>query len=212
MVKACSTAGWVSQAGTVMPCGREGHGTLTACIQFHKVSWGSGQDNYYGGSSLTHVPPVYTGSCGICRSCREHLPSGTMQCICIWDASNDTVRSPGIAMMAQPLHVTMVGKGPGFSASVTSGSFIAGLCGWPCHGLLQLEPLHSMPLVGNRSLRLPRCMTLDDPPPFSAGCVGWLCPTGLLQHMPGLGIRSIRYSMLVDDGKVAVLNIEEPGG
>lgn len=35
---------------------------------------------------------------------------------------------------------------------------------------------------------------------------------GLLQHMPGLGIRAIRYSMLVDDGKVLSLNVEEPGG
>jgi peroxiredoxin len=35
---------------------------------------------------------------------------------------------------------------------------------------------------------------------------------GLLQHMPGLGIRAIRYSMLIDDGKVVVLNIEEVGG
>lgn len=35
---------------------------------------------------------------------------------------------------------------------------------------------------------------------------------GLLQHMPGLGIRSIRYSMLVDDGIIKVLNIEEAGG
>eukprot|EP00775_Hariotina_reticulata_P001371 gene1371-1713_t len=35
---------------------------------------------------------------------------------------------------------------------------------------------------------------------------------GLLQHMPGLGIRAIRYSLLLDDGKVAVLNVEEPGG
>ena len=34
---------------------------------------------------------------------------------------------------------------------------------------------------------------------------------GLLQHMPGLGIRSIRYSMLVDDGTIKVLNIEEAG-
>lgn len=29
-----------------------------------------------------------------------------------------------------------------------------------------------------------------------------VCYAGLLQHMPGLGIRAIRYSMLVDDGKV----------
>ncbi|WIA21001.1 hypothetical protein OEZ86_004892 [Tetradesmus obliquus] len=35
---------------------------------------------------------------------------------------------------------------------------------------------------------------------------------GLLQHMPGLGVRALRYSMLVDDGKVTVLNVEEPGG
>lgn len=47
------------------------------------------------------------------------------------------------------------------------------------------------------------CCFAPTPPPL---------PTGLLQHMPGLGIRSIRYSMLVDDGKVVVLNIEEPGG
>jgi peroxiredoxin len=38
------------------------------------------------------------------------------------------------------------------------------------------------------------------------------CKLGLLQHMPGLGIRAIRYSMLVDDGKVLSLNVEEPGG
>jgi peroxiredoxin len=30
--------------------------------------------------------------------------------------------------------------------------------------------------------------------------------------MPGLGVRALRYSMLVDDGKVTVLNVEEPGG
>jgi hypothetical protein len=36
--------------------------------------------------------------------------------------------------------------------------------------------------------------------------------SGLLQHMPGLGVRALRYSMLVDDGKVTVLNVEEPGG
>ncbi|KAF6255819.1 peroxiredoxin-like protein [Scenedesmus sp. NREL 46B-D3] len=35
---------------------------------------------------------------------------------------------------------------------------------------------------------------------------------GLLQHMPGLGLRALRYSMLVDNGKVVVLNVEEPGG
>lgn len=37
-------------------------------------------------------------------------------------------------------------------------------------------------------------------------------PAGLLQHMPGLGIRALRYSILADDGKVEVLNVEEPGG
>jgi peroxiredoxin len=29
--------------------------------------------------------------------------------------------------------------------------------------------------------------------------------------MPGLGVRALRYSMLVDNGKITVLNVEEPG-
>lgn len=35
---------------------------------------------------------------------------------------------------------------------------------------------------------------------------------GLTQTLPGLGERSLRYSMFIDDGVVKVLNVEEPGG
>jgi len=34
---------------------------------------------------------------------------------------------------------------------------------------------------------------------------------GLLQDLPGLGQRALRYSMLVDDGVVKILHCEEPG-
>lgn len=35
---------------------------------------------------------------------------------------------------------------------------------------------------------------------------------GLTQVLPGLGERARRYSMYLEDGKIRVLNIEEPGG
>jgi peroxiredoxin len=34
---------------------------------------------------------------------------------------------------------------------------------------------------------------------------------GLLQVLPGLGPRALRYSMLLDDGKVVAVNVDEPG-
>lgn len=38
------------------------------------------------------------------------------------------------------------------------------------------------------------------------------CPAvGLLQHIPGLGVRAMRYSLLVEDGKVVKVNVEEAG-
>lgn len=54
------------------------------------------------------------------------------------------------------------------------------------------------------------CWTIATPPSRAqltgSGVVTYSCCcgvlTGLLQHMPGLGIRAIRYSMLVEDGKV----------
>ncbi|KAI8475561.1 MAG: thioredoxin-like protein [Monoraphidium minutum] len=38
------------------------------------------------------------------------------------------------------------------------------------------------------------------------------CKLGLLQHIPGLGVRAMRYSMLADDGTIKILQVEEPGG
>ena len=35
---------------------------------------------------------------------------------------------------------------------------------------------------------------------------------GLLQNMPLIGVRSLRYSIYAEDGVIKVLNIEEPGG
>jgi hypothetical protein len=34
---------------------------------------------------------------------------------------------------------------------------------------------------------------------------------GLLQALPGLGPRALRYSLLLEDGKVVVLNVDKPG-
>ena len=31
--------------------------------------------------------------------------------------------------------------------------------------------------------------------------------SGLLQHIPGLGVRALRYSLLADDGVVKILNV-----
>ncbi|KIY95036.1 Peroxiredoxin-2F [Monoraphidium neglectum] len=42
--------------------------------------------------------------------------------------------------------------------------------------------------------------------------VACLSVNGLLQHIPGLGVRSMRYSLMADDGVVKILNVEEPGG
>jgi glutaredoxin/glutathione-dependent peroxiredoxin len=48
------------------------------------------------------------------------------------------------------------------------------------------------------------CMLAD-------GEAAWHKEMGLTQHLQGLGKRALRYSMIVDDGKVVSLHVENPG-
>jgi hypothetical protein len=52
--------------------------------------------------------------------------------------------------------------------------------------------------------------SVTQPAPVCSGCARRPC-AGLLQALPGLGLRALRYSMLVDGGKVVAVNVDEPG-
>lgn len=54
-------------------------------------------------------------------------------------------------------------------------------------------------------------VSTDSLPMLADGEAEWHKKTGLTQHLPGLGTRALRYSMVVDDLKVIQLNAEEPG-
>lgn len=43
------------------------------------------------------------------------------------------------------------------------------------------------------------------------GAADWTRELGLDAEIPGMGVRSRRYSMLVEDGVVKTLNVEQPG-
>lgn len=43
------------------------------------------------------------------------------------------------------------------------------------------------------------------------GGAQWTTALGLQMEMPGMGVRSKRYSMLLEDGVVKKLNVEQPG-
>jgi hypothetical protein len=79
----------------------------------------------------------------------------------------------------------------------------------PAHAFCTLGTTSACQPVGTRFTNGCAVLPATDDAPCCCCCC--LCAVGLLQHMPGLGIRSIRYSMLVDDGIIKVLNIEEAG-
>eukprot|EP00877_Chromochloris_zofingiensis_P004582 jgi/Chrzof1/14124/Cz08g25280.t1 len=58
-----------------------------------------------------------------------------------------------------------------------------------------------------------KALNVDDSklPMMSDGDGIWCARLGLLQHIKGHGLRAIRHSMLLDDGVVKILNVEEPG-